>query len=316
MGQVIMSSHFRSVPPRTLPFVAALALVLGTACGTSPGAAAPAATRGATGTVSPGTPGSPTETATPAPSPSPAASAPPAAAPATSLPRPAPPSPQATMAVPTGAPPVPVRTLVLGQSVKGRPITAVEFGDPAAARTLLVVGCIHGNEPAGIAVARRLEQLAPPQGTAVWVIEVLNPDGLAAGTRQNADGVDLNRNFPYAWQPLDARGGLMYSGPSALSEPESKLAVDFLDKVRPNVTIWYHQHEDLVDLSGGDASIETRYASMVGLRTQQLQRYPGSATSWENHMFAGTTAFVVELPAGSLTPAAATHHAMAALKSA
>ncbi len=150
----------------------------------------------------------------------------------------------------------------------------------------------------------------------MWVIEVLNPDGLAAGTRQNADGVDLNRNFPYAWQPLDARGGLMYSGPSALSEPESKLAVDFLDKVRPNVTIWYHQHEGLVDLSGGDASIETRYASMVGLRAQQLQQYPGSATSWENHMFAGTTAFVVELPAGSLTPAAATHHAMAALKSA
>ena len=210
--------------------------------------------------------------------------------------------------------PVPVQTLTLGRSVQGRPITAVEFGDPGAQRKLLVVGCIHGDEPAGIAIARQLERLTPPPGTDVWVIENLNPDGTAAGTRQNANGVDLNRNFPYGWQPLESPGGLMYSGPTSLSEPESKLAVDFLNKVRPTVSIWYHQHLDLVDLSGGDVSIEQRYAGMVGLPTQQLQRYPGSVTSWENHAFPGSTAFVVELPAGSLSEAAANRYAAAALK--
>jgi len=40
---------------------------------------------------------------------------------------------------------------------------------------------------------------------------------------------------------------------------------------------------------------------------------PGSAVGWENHRFPGTTAFVVELPAGSLSQAAATHYARAAL---
>lgn len=203
---------------------------------------------------------------------------------------------------------------MLGQSVQGRPITAIEYGDPNAARRLVVVGCIHGNEPAGIAIARQLETLAPPPGTDLWVIENLNPDGVAAGIRQNADAVDLNRNFPFDWQPLGVHGDVTWSGPSALSEPESRIAVAFLDKVRPSVTIWYHQHEDLVDLSGGEAAIEQRYAAAVGLKAVQLQRYPGSVTSWENHTFAGTTAFVVELPAGSLTPAAAARYAVAALQ--
>jgi hypothetical protein len=53
---------------------------------------------------------------------------------------------------------------------------------------------------------------------------------------------------------------------------------------------------------------------MVGLPTRQLQRYPGSVTSWQNQTFPGATAFVVELPAGSLSEAAATRYAGAALK--
>jgi protein MpaA len=255
----------------------------------------------------------PAATATTA-TPLPATSAP---SPASPLPPPSPsrsPSPGATRAEPIVRPPAPVQTLTLGRSVQGRPITAVEFGDPSAERKLVVVGCIHGNEPAGIAIARQLERLTPPAGTDVWVIENLNPDGVAANTRQNAGGVDLNRNFPYGWQPLESPGALMYSGPASLSEPESRLAVDFLDKVRPTVSIWYHQHLNLVDLSGGDASLEQRYAAMVGLKTEQLQRYPGSVTSWENHAFPGSTAFVVELPAGSLSDAAANRHAAAALK--
>jgi protein MpaA len=288
-----------------IPLTLALAALLLAGCGgRQPGQ--PAAAQRATGasptaTATGGTPVAPTG----APSP---ASPLPSASPLTS------PSPKAAQAVPAARPPVPVQTLTLGRSVQGRPITAVEFGDPSAERKLVVVGCIHGNEPAGIAIARQLERLTPPAGTDVWVIENLNPDGVAANTRQNAGGVDLNRNFPYGWQPLESPGALMYSGPDSLSEPETKLAVDFLDKVRPTVSIWYHQHLDLVDLSGGDASLEQRYAAMVGLKTEQLQRYPGSVTSWENHAFPGSTAFVVELPAGSLSDAAANTYAAAALK--
>jgi len=194
----------------------------------------------------------------------------------------------------TAAPPI-RHEVVLGRSEHGRPIVAWETGDPQAKRRVLVVGCIHGNEPAGIAIADAVVRARVPAGTDVWVVPDLNPDGVAAGTRQNARGVDLNRNFPYRWQPLS---GVFYSGPRALSERESRIAYHLIRRVRPTMSIWFHQHLDVVDESGGDVRVEQRFARAVGMRPERLTRYPGSVIGWENHTFPGTTSFAVELPAG------------------
>jgi murein peptide amidase A len=241
---------------------------------------------------------------------------------AAALPRPSLSSQRRTATTPIGptsttrAAPVHVRatTVVLGRSVLGRPITAVHLIGTHATRRVVVIGCIHGDEPAGIAVTRVLQQLAPPPGLDLWIIDNLNPDGAAAGTRSNAHGVDLNRNFPYAWQPIGRPGDAEYSGPRALSEPESRSAAAFLTRVRPDVTIWYHQHQNLVDDSGGDPAIEQRYAQLVGLPFRRLTRYPGSASGWQDATLQPTTAFVVELPAGSLTPTAADRYAAAVVE--
>jgi murein peptide amidase A len=190
---------------------------------------------------------------------------------------------------------VDVRT-ILGHSVRGRPIRAEEMGNPASERTLLVVGCLHGNECAGIAIADAIAAEPSPRNANVWIVYNLNPDGLALRVRQNARGVDLNRNFPFRWRPIGAPGTVFYSGIRAGSEPETRVAIRFIDAIRPTISIWFHQHLDLVDLSGGSASVERRYARMVGLQARLLPRYPGSATTWQNHVFPGTTAFVVELP--------------------
>jgi protein MpaA len=185
--------------------------------------------------------------------------------------------------------------------VQGRPISVVSVGDPHATLAVLVVGCIHGDEPAGIGVVAALRSVAAPQGVRLWLVADLNPDGVHAGTRQNAHGVDLNRNFPFAWRPLGARGDQQYSGPAPLSEPESRIAHRLIVRVRPRVTIWFHQPLGLVDESGGDVSVERRYARLAHLPLRRLPRYPGSAAGWQDHRLAGTTAFVVELPAGSLS---------------
>jgi protein MpaA len=196
-----------------------------------------------------------------------------------------------------------VRSKILtGRSRRGHKLVAERVGNPSRHRSVLVVGCIHGNECAGIPVARDLMSDRPMRKAQLVVIPNLNPDGRAAGTRQNARGVDLNRNFPWRWRPIGAPGSLFYSGPRPLSEPESRFGHSVVRQIHPSVGIWFHQHESLVDESGGRLAIERRYARLVGLPLRRLPRYPGSATGWENHRIKNGTAFVVELPAGRLSP--------------
>jgi protein MpaA len=202
------------------------------------------------------------------------------------------------------------RVVTIGRSVQGRPILARVTGDAEASRRVLVVGCVHGDEPDGIAITRSLRTPTPPPGVTLWIVDTFNPDGRAAHTRQNAHGVDLNRNSPTRWRPLK---GIFYSGPGPLSEPESKAIHRFVLRLRPAITIWYHQHARLVDDSGGDRAIERRYARMVGLPFRHFGDVPGSITGWQNTTFRRDTAFVVELPAGRLSRAARVRHVNAVL---
>lgn len=192
------------------------------------------------------------------------------------------------------------RTELLGYSAQGRRIVAVELGEPSAPQTILVVGCVHGDECSGTAVVTTLRAMRPPSSVHVWLIPNLNPDGRALGTRGNAHGVDLNRNSPYDWKALGSRGSREYSGTGPLSEPETRILTSFVQRVQPNITFWFHQRATatlppLIDDSGGRADIESHYATLVQLPFQRKPRYPGSLASWSNRSFPGTTAFVIEL---------------------
>jgi protein MpaA len=200
------------------------------------------------------------------------------------------------------------RTVLLGRSVDGRAITAVETGDPDTRRKTLVVGCIHGNECSGITVAERLAEASAPAESDMWIVADLNPDGNAAGTRGNARAVDLNRNFPWRWRRL---AGVYDSGPRPLSEPETRIAYRLITHIHPALSIWFHQHLDLVDDSTGNRALERRFAGAAGLRLAPLAREPGSAVTWETHRFPHASAFVVELPSGTLAASAAARLARA-----
>lgn len=197
---------------------------------------------------------------------------------------------------------------LVGHSVEGRRIVAYELGDPTAARKVLVVGCMHGNECAGIAVVDRLQGLGPLDGVDLWLVPDANPDGRAAGTRRNARGVDLNRNFPHRWRH---RTGAYYSGPKPASEPETRALMRLIGRLRPTVTIWFHQHLNMVVLTRGNLGLQRRFARLAGLRAGYLSPYPGTATGWSNAALPGTTAFSVELPAGRLPPRAVARLALA-----
>jgi N-acetylmuramoyl-L-alanine amidase len=200
-----------------------------------------------------------------------------------------------------------------GHSAHGRALRVIRVGSAQAERNVLVVGVVHGNEPAGKAVTRALRSMRPPRGVALWLVPDLNPDGAASGRRQNARGVDLNRNFPFRWGAAGRPFNTYYSGRRPLSEPETRAAAELVGRIKPDVSVWYHQHLRLVTGQGGSPGLERRYARLTGLPRRRLPQYRGTAISWENRRLPGTTAFVVELPAGPLSRRAARRHARAVL---
>jgi murein peptide amidase A len=203
----------------------------------------------------------------------------------------------------------------VGQSARGRPIRAVFAQGQKDGPLVLVVGCIHGNEPGGLEIAEKLGGVAPPAGELV-VVPNLNPDGLALDTRTNARGVDLNRNFASGWRPSGAPGDPEHSGPRPFSEPESRLARRLIRRLRPDVTIWFHQQVEppLVRAWGSSVPAARAYARLAGSAFDRLSWLPGSAPNWQNHRFPGTSSFVVELPWGELSPPNAARHAQTLLE--
>jgi murein peptide amidase A len=173
---------------------------------------------------------------------------------------------------------------VIGHSVQGRAIVAYHLGNPDARRVAVVLGQMHGDEPAGPRVVRALRRAAARiSGVDLWVIPTMNPDGRAAHTRQNARGVDLNRNFPRRWRPLT---GEYYSGPGPRSEPETRAVLRFLRDLRPTYVVSLHQPLHGVDTTDGgrvDPALRHRLARRLGLPEKPFRCWSachGNLTGW------------------------------------
>ena len=201
----------------------------------------------------------------------------------------------------------------IGRSVRDEPIVLVTKTGPQASARVLVVGCIHGNECSGRAIVRRLKKVVVPRGVELLLVPTLNPDGAKVGTRQNARGVDLNRNFGRGWRGGGEPWDTYYPGPRPFSEPETRVARDLVEDTRPHVTIWYHQAMALVAKQDRHVRTQRRYARRVGLPLRRLERLPGTASRWQNHRWPGHLSFAVELPGGALSWDSVKRHARAVL---
>jgi Penicillin-insensitive murein endopeptidase/Succinylglutamate desuccinylase / Aspartoacylase family len=199
-----------------------------------------------------------------------------------------------------------VRSSVVGESTRGQEIRSFTLG--SGRPRIVVVGTVHGNEPAGSVVATRLLHAKPPGRGSITVVQDLNPDGHAVKRRANGRGVDLNRNFPGTWAPIST------SGRAPGSEQETKVAMRLIRRLRPDVTIWFHQPQGLVRASGSSVPIARRYARLAGMRFARLSWPPGSATAWQHGALPGTRAFVVELAPGELGIREAGRYARAVLR--
>lgn len=165
---------------------------------------------------------------------------------------------------------------VPARSVEGRGIEVHRFG--TGQRPVLVLAAIHGNERTTAHVAGRLVELlrrdpSVAGGVPVVVVPVANPDGLAAGTRVNANRVDLNRNFPAAnWRPV-GRGTQYFNGPAAASEPETRAIIRLVEELRPRRICSIH--------SIGQGRQQNNYDGPAEGLARAMSRhngYPASAT--------------------------------------
>ncbi len=179
-------------------------------------------------------------------------------------------------------------TAVIGRSVQGRAIDALVRPVADARRRVVVIGGVHGNEPATPPAVRGLVEATTGPDVEVWLVPEANPDGSAAGARCNANGVDLNRNFAWEWSAADG-------GPSPASEPETQALARLVDGLRPDVVVWVHQPLGYVSAIGGaSAALEQAWADASGNVVRPDVTQHGGGESW-SALVAGAPTVLVEI---------------------
>jgi len=171
-----------------------------------------------------------------------------------------------------------VRIETLGYSVQQRPIELITAG--TGEETILLIATIHGNEDAGTPLVQRLADRLRSRtelldNRTVLIVPLANPDGHALGTRGNASGIDLNRNFP-ATNRIDNE----INGQGGLTEPESTILHDLILTRRPARIVTIHQPLYCLDYDGPGEEIAQHMGQYCPLPVKKLGSRPGSLGSF------------------------------------
>lgn len=199
-------------------------------------------------------------------------------------------------------------------SVRGAPIYLRDVKPADAKMRVLVTGAIHGDELSSASVALhwiRLateEPLAMPQPVHWRFVPLLNPDGVLAQPPQrvNANGVDLNRNFPTPnwqrdaavyWEQRTRKDPRRWPGRQPLSEPESRFLHDQVQGFQPHLIVAIHAPYGVLDFDGPSvppSKLGRLYLDQVGIFPGSLGNYAG--------VHKGVPVVTIELPNAMRTP--------------
>lgn len=146
-------------------------------------------------------------------------------------------------------------------------------------KTLLVVGVVHGDEWQGEKIVEKMMSL--PHKNRILYIPCLNPEGKDLETRTNANGVDINRNFPAKnWKLLPR--DRYFGGDEPLSELESRFLKEVIDAYKPDAILTLHTPFEVVNYDGPAKEIAQKMAELSGYRLEESIGYetPGSFGSY------------------------------------
>lgn len=189
-----------------------------------------------------------------------------------------------------------MKELILGKTIKGKEIKGYFFGDENSFNKTIIIGGIHGVEPQSKEICdlyiSEIKNKPFPKDCFLVLIPCINPDGIEANTRGNANGVDLNRNFPStSWQSLPlGNNKAYYPGIKAASEVETQIIVNLLNKYNFKKIIAIHTNHTIQfpnpPMVNYDGEESRELAEKIGAATALIAKgdigypTPGSLGAW------------------------------------
>ncbi|MEO8702407.1 MAG: M14 family zinc carboxypeptidase [Kofleriaceae bacterium] len=179
------------------------------------------------------------------------------------------------------------REVVIGQTVLGRSIEAIHFTAPGYAKprpAAVLFGAIHGDEAVTQLMLERLadELIERPPGRDTWIVPCVNVDGVLAGTRNNANDVDLNRNFASANWGNPRKPGYN-PGAAAEDQPETQALVALIERVSAHRLIAVHATYRMVNWDGCGEVLARELAEKCGYPAEREMGYPTPGSFGEKY---------------------------------
>ncbi len=140
-------------------------------------------------------------------------------------------------------------------------------------KNILIIGTTHGEEPQGYNILKEFLKEKIKCKNNLYVIPCLNPDGYSINSRTNANGVDLNRNFPTKnWQLTEKNE--FFGGESPASEIETKFMIEVLEQIKPDIILTIHAPFKIVNFDGAAVEISEKIAKIINYPVQSDIGYP------------------------------------------
>lgn len=168
-----------------------------------------------------------------------------------------------------------MKSFIFGESELNLPIIGYQVGQ--AGPNVLILGGVHGDESEGtVAASALLGRLAKGSVPCLrlTIVPLFNVDGILSGQRQNANGVDLNRNLPTQDWTASVENPRYFPGKSANSELENQALTGWIERNQPVFILSLHSWKPMLNVNGDCRNVAEVISRLTGYEIQDSIGYP------------------------------------------